>query len=305
MRTRTFCHDGYHLLEFYQALGSRTIKVESSESIHNLEVKYWVEDSTSNLFNINSGFSARIFGCPYFYSNAEVCELNVSPFMRMCVEVGLNDAGMISMPSWIVGSKAVPFRIVIENHNSFLSIIYRVFSLAIGFALVIHAKEMARSVTFHYVSGTTLGVGFLGLVLLLFVLRIFGIGRGKTAAVGIAAAYTSLLGVLWQQARHVLVSYWYVLAGYIVISAMLSFAVAHYYLKGGMPLGSEIRDILRWSISLVGFIICCWSTTDSFIFSCIFFVLYFGTLKENQIELKLKNLNYSFLGVATKHWSIF
>ena len=182
----------------------------------------------------------------------------------------------------------MPFSININADFLVVPWVYRVASIIVGLAIVMYAKDMARSTKFHYVSGTTVGVGFFGLILILYLVRLFGIGKGKAAMAGIAAAYTSLLGWLFQRAKDVFVQYWPFVIGYVVVSALLSLAVAHWFLRGGGRVDREVADLLRWGISLVGFTLSCFSTTDSFIYSCVWFVVYFA------ISVKLVSGEFSF-----------
>ena len=93
-RTKVYCHGGHSFLNFWHTMMQRKVKIETlrPEAMQQLEIKYWVEDSGSNLVGINPGFAAPLLGCPYFWSHSDHCELKISPFNRMCVEIRLHDA---------------------------------------------------------------------------------------------------------------------------------------------------------------------------------------------------------------------
>ncbi|GBG32258.1 Nuclear envelope integral membrane protein 1 [Hondaea fermentalgiana] len=141
--------------------------------------------------------------------------------------------------------------------------------LAAGGVLLSFAPWLSEQLFLYYASGTTIGVFLCVFLLTWFVLKRVSSTSSKNSAfviltaealAGLAASYAfSMLEVLVE-------SYQNELLYYLIGSTLLSFALTYYFLRGsnGQPSGPSavLRDLVRWLLTLVGYL-CIYHSTRS------------------------------------------
>jgi len=159
----------------------------------------------------------------------------VSPFRKSCTGISTRQEYQLQLS-------------VIEVDRS------RVWCLITGLALFLVAASLSRSVLLYYLVGTSLGVLASILLILMLLSRLF---PGKYAVLTVSLAAGSsltiwLLRAVWFNLAFLLDSYRDYVVGYLLTSALFSFAVC--YVRG--PITNErLLDVIQWLIQAAGLVL--------------------------------------------------
>ncbi|XP_012945026.1 nuclear envelope integral membrane protein 1, partial [Aplysia californica] len=127
--------------------------------------------------------------------------------------------------------------------------------LALGILIFLFAPSWSRNTILHYSAGVSFGVAG-SVLLLLFVLNKFLPQKLKTLSYAVFAVSASasmfLLHTFHFHLHYILVNYWQVLVGYVVVAALVSFAVVYRY---GPISNPRSLDLVMWLLQGLGLIL--------------------------------------------------
>lgn len=148
----------------------------------------------------------------------------------------------------LASEDAYRFEFVIRRINY-----WKVFQLCCGILLFYSMPSLCRSTAVFYSCGVSIGVLACVLVLLFILSRFLPKKLGAYAVLGLGWSLSLyFLQLLWSNIYDVLVGYKPILTLYVVVSALVSFAVCY---RMGPPSNPRTLDLLQWSIQLVALII--------------------------------------------------
>ncbi|CAN7937230.1 unnamed protein product, partial [Ixodes hexagonus] len=144
----------------------------------------------------------------------------------------------------LVSEDEFRFEFVVRQANY-----WKVFQLWLGVALFLSVPSLCRNALLFYTSGVAFGVLASLLVVVYVLSRLL---PRRTTAYGVLFFGWSLvlyvLQLLWSNVYDVLEQYRHLLAGYVAISALVSFAVCY---RLGPPTNPRTLDLLQWSLQLL------------------------------------------------------
>lgn len=144
----------------------------------------------------------------------------------------------------IVSQDEFRFEFVVRQANY-----WRILQLCLGVVLFFSVPSLCRNALLFYSTGVAFGVVASLLIAIFIVSRLL---PRKTAAYSVVFFGWSLmlyvLQLLWSNIYEVLEQYKHVLAGYVAVSAMISFAVCY---RLGPPTNPRTLDLLQWSLQLL------------------------------------------------------
>lgn len=129
----------------------------------------------------------------------------------------------------------------------------------VGVATFFAAPVVCRSAAVFYVCGTSVGVLAFLLIAVFFASRL--LPRRAAGYALIALGWTvvlSWLESLWSNAQQVLANHGHFVVCYLVVSALISFAVCYRF---GPPSNPRTLDLIQWSLQLVG-LSCVYCSSD-------------------------------------------
>jgi hypothetical protein len=160
--------------------------------------------------------------------------LHVSPFSVECVGV--------------VPDEKVGYRLAVKRGVAY----ERITLLVAGVVLLFGAPRLARSVTLFYGAGITVGI----LASVLILLYMFGkFVPKKTSIVGLGiltggyTLFASFFYWFWNHALEVAISNWQYVTAYIIVAALISFAVLY---RMAPPTNERTLNLIQWTVQLGG-----------------------------------------------------
>jgi hypothetical protein len=128
----------------------------------------------------------------------------------------------------------------------------------LGFILFFSAGELSRNPFFFYGSGVTVGV-LASVLVMLFILSRMIPNKNLSYTLMIASWCFCAYLVRWllENFRETLLEYKEYVAGYLVTSAIISFAVCYYI---GPPTEPRRQNLVKWTIQLIALLLLYWST---------------------------------------------
>lgn len=144
----------------------------------------------------------------------------------------------------LVSDDEFRFEFVVRQANY-----WKIFQLCLGVVLFFTVPSLCRNVLVFYSAGVTFGV-LASLLLAVFILS--RLLPRKSTAYGVLFFGWSLvlyvLQLLWSNLYDVLEQYKHLLAGYVAVSALVSFGVCY---RLGPPSHPRTLDLLQWSLQLL------------------------------------------------------
>ncbi|KAG0431281.1 hypothetical protein HPB47_021934 [Ixodes persulcatus] len=144
----------------------------------------------------------------------------------------------------LVSDDEFRFEFVVRQANY-----WKIFQLCLGVVLFFTVPSLCRNVLVFYTAGVTFGV-VASLLLVVFILS--RLLPRRSTAYGVLFFGWSLvlyvLQLLWSNLYDVLEQYKHLLAGYVAVSALVSFGVCY---RLGPPSHPRTLDLLQWSLQLL------------------------------------------------------
>lgn len=135
----------------------------------------------------------------------------------------------------------------------------RLVQFCVGVAVFFLAPAVCRNAAAFYACGT--GLGVLAFLLIAVFLASRLLPRRVAGYAVLAFGWTvvlSWLDSLWSNAHDVLANYLHLVVGYVVASALISFAVCYRF---GPPSNPRTVDLIQWSLQLAG-VACVYLSSD-------------------------------------------
>lgn len=147
----------------------------------------------------------------------------------------------------LVSEDGYRFEFVIRRIN-YWKLLQMVFGILLFFTL----PSLCRNAAIFYTCGISVGVLASLLILIFIASRLFPRKLGAYAVIGFGWSLSLyLLQILWANVYDILTNYRSVITAYIVISALISFAVCY---RVGPPSNPRTLDLIQWTLQLVALI---------------------------------------------------
>jgi len=219
---RIFCHlgQGPELVGFWSAAEMR-LKIDGDS------YNVYMAENVSMVQTMHREHSST-----WFYSSLpwKSKTMRLNPFETTCVGVLSREEYTLSLQKFRVNYWQV------------------VMTLA-GVALFVYAPSLCRNVFFHYTTGVAAGV-FLSLVVVSFLIqRKFNLGKWALACYSLSVYF---LTTIWYNLKQYLIENHIYVLGYLVTSALVSFAVCY---RMGPVSNPRTINLIQWTMQLAALIL--------------------------------------------------
>jgi len=219
---RIFCHlgQGPELVGFWSAAEMR-LKIDGDN------YNVYMADNVSMVQAMHQEHAST-----WFYSSLpwKSKTMRLNPFETSCVGVLSRDEYSLALHKYRV------------NY-------WQVVMTLMGVALFVYAPSLCRNVFFHYTTGVAAGV-FLSLVVVSFLIqRKFNLGKWALACYSLSVYF---LTTIWYNLKQYLVENHIYVLGYLVISALISFAACY---RMGPVSNPRTINLIQWTMQLAALIL--------------------------------------------------